>query len=137
MARFDLPELTGGRVPFRFKSTDPEQPITVWAHHPTPEEVAAAFRDAGLRFDDKGVAQLDHPLDSAPRMAQAHVLLGHLCIEAVENLDAWPQLCRQFSPDGLERLIPAAASMIPRVVSKHVGEALLKQSEVSPAQGEP
>lgn len=136
MARFDLPELTGGRVPFRFKSTDSD-PITVWAHPPTPEEIAAAMRDANLRFDDHGTVQLDNPLDGAPKMAQAHVLLAHLCIEAVENLDAWPQMCRQISPDGLERLTPSAKDMLPRVVCKHVGESLLKKSEVAPEQGEP
>lgn len=136
MARFDLPELTGARVPFRFKSDTPDQTITVWAHPPTPEEIAAAMRDAGLRFDDKGVVQLENPLDSAPRMAQAHVLLSHLCIESVENLDGWPSQCRQGSPDGLERLTPAAQALMPRVVCKHIGTEMIKQSEVSPEQGE-
>lgn len=137
MPHFDLPELTGGRVAFRFKSTDPNEMITLWAHHPSPEELAAAMRDAGVVLNDKGEMLVDNPLDSAPRMANVQVLLADLCIDAAEALDGWPDKCRCVGPDGLERLTPAAQNALPRIARRKVGEQLMRVSEVSDSQGEP
>ena len=77
MAGFDTTKLTGGRTCITFPSDTEGLTINIWAHHPTPEETAAAFRDAGLSLDEKGEVEYpsDNRFDVAPSMARAYVNL--------------------------------------------------------------
>lgn len=136
MALFDVPKLSGGRERYPFPATDGTE-IAVWAHHPTPEELAAAFRDAGVNMSEEGKVSFgsDNQFEAAIKNSAAYVALADLCIEACENLDGWPENPRTKWPDGLERLSKEAFELLPRIVKRQVGEQLFKASRVSEAEG--
>jgi len=136
MSMFDIPKLSGGRERFAFPATDGTE-IVVWAHHPTPEELAAAFRDGGVSMSEEGKISFgsDNQFEAAVKNSASYVALAHLCVEACENLDNWPSSSRGKHPDGLDRLTIDARALLPRLVLKHIGEQLFKASRVSEAEG--
>lgn len=136
MAVFDLPKLSGSREKFSFPGSDGTE-IIIWAHHPTPEELAAAYRDAGVAMDNEGTVTFgsENHFEAAVKSSAALVELAWLCIEATENLDGWPSVARSTSPDGLDRLTRDARAIIPRVVAKAVGDRLVDASKLSTDEG--
>lgn len=145
----NLTRLEGGLTSFYFGDTDDS--LTLFAHHPTAEEISAALAEANCdleratrlqkeREQRGGESPAPAELEETARLGYAQEILGCYCVESGErNEKGQPPKPFRFSRPrgkfGLRRITDEDSEPIDRFL-REVGAKLLNTSKPSKEEGE-
>lgn len=131
MISFDLAQLEGGLTCFEYPLQGGGV-LKIYAHHPTAEEIAVAYKKAGVSADSEQKTDWEF----IAKQAMASVDLACFCIESIEGADQKVTRTTVPLPDdfGLTSLDGQSKEMFPRVILKDIGMKLLGQSRPSEEQ---